>query len=349
MFRPTALLAACASISLGACFLAPSGPGRRGPPPMGDPVQVPASNPTAVQMRGRVLDARGLPVGGLELLVVGGGHTGSRVRSDANGMFSAAGLPATDDGLVIVRDERFAPLVREGVALREREPASVSLRLDPALAIAGRVLDERGEPLAHAQVTVRGERKLLGRVRKGASVEAVAGIDHVETDGDGRFRFAGLYAGEFELVARWPFAEACSARSRVRGGDEAFELRFDAANLDRAFVVGVVRSGAGGAPRPGIDVCARPLSKSPTPAVAKAQPGAPAMPEAQPSADAHAASDVQAPTARATTRTDGTFVLGPLDPGEQLVTARSTNLRLVLPVGITRIELDLDSGSGGAR
>lgn len=319
MSPPFPLLAAFASLALGACFLAPAGPTRRGPPAMGEPVRVPPSNPAAIQARGRVLDARGLPVAGLEVLVVGGGHTGSRVRTDAGGGFTVAGLPATDDALVIVGDSRFAPLVREGVKLREREPASVSLRLEPALAIAGRVLDERGEPLARAQLSVRGERKLLGRVRRGASVESVAGVDRVETDGDGRFRFAGLYAGEFELVARWPFASACSASARVRAGDEAVALRFDAATVGRAFVVGVV-SGPDGVPSAGADVCAR------------------------------ATADESAAPVCATARTDGTFVLGPLEPGEHGLSASSRgagvwNGQRAFPAGITRLEIAL----GGSR
>lgn len=311
-------LLACASL-LVACF--GGGPPRPPPPQFKDVTKIPSPDLKAVQVRGRVLDPRGLPAANLEVFVVGGGHTGSRVRSDANGMFSAAGLPATDDGLIVISDERYAVLVREGVKLREREPASVSLRLEPAKTIAGRVLDERGAPLAHAIVEARGTRLLTGRVRRGSSYECVAGVDRVETDDEGRFRFAQLYPGDFELVAHWPFASACEFRSTQAAGDEQVELRLDPTASERAFVVGHVHTADGGAPLAGADVCARRADAD----------------------DAHPACS--------TSRADGSFAIGPLEPGAYVLDAtlvdgrRAWSGERTIAPGVLRLEIVPDAPS----
>lgn len=308
--------AAAFALLLGACR---GGPPRPPPPQFRDVPAIPAPDLKAVQVRGRVLDPRGLPAANVEVLVIGGGHTGARVRTDSNGSFTAAGLPASDEGLIVISDERYAVLVRENVKLREREPASVSLRLEPAQVLAGRVLDERGAPLAHAIVEARGTRRLAGRVRRGASFECVAGVDRAETGDDGRFRFAQLYPGEFELVAHWPFAPACEFRSTHAAGDEHVELRLDPTASERAFVVGHISAAEGGAPLVGADVCARRTGVD------------------------------DAPATCSTSRADGSFAIGPLEPGAYVVDAtlvdgrRAWSGERTIAPGVLRLEIVPDA------
>lgn len=214
-----AAFSACAC-AISACR-AP-GPVRLLPPPPGEPLHVPPTDPTFVQVNGRVLDARGAPIAGADVLVMGGGRTGVRARSSATGEFAASGLPPTSEGYVIVLAPKCAVAVREPVEISQRTTQSITLRLEPEHVLAGRVVAVEGTPVVHARVEVRGERKLASHARKNVSWERAAQIDTQWTDADGRFRFAQLYAGEFDVEAT---DADRSATARASAGDEAIELR----------------------------------------------------------------------------------------------------------------------------
>lgn len=209
-----------------ACACRAPGPVRLLPPPPGEPLHVPPTDPTFVQVNGRVLDARGVPIAGADVLVMGGGRTGVRARSGNAGEFVASGLPPSSEGYVIVLAPGCAVAVREPIALSQRTTQSVTLRLEPEHVLAGRVFAADGAPAAHARVEVRGERKLASHARKNVTWERAAQIDTQWTDAHGAFRFTQLYAGEFDVEAVLAGPPERTVSARATAGDESIELRF---------------------------------------------------------------------------------------------------------------------------
>jgi hypothetical protein len=153
---------------------------------------------------GRVLTAdTGRPVKRARVVVSGGGRGGRSAATDDQGRYAVTGLPAGNYTITASRagfvDAIFgqrrplqpgAPVpVTDGAAV-----TSVDLRLTRGGVITGRVLDEDGEPLARALVTVqryqyvRGERQLTP-----------AGGD--QTDDRGQYRVFGLPPGEYYVSA----------------------------------------------------------------------------------------------------------------------------------------------------
>jgi hypothetical protein len=153
---------------------------------------------------GRVLTAdTGRPVKRARVVVSGGGRGGRSTATDDQGRYAVTGLPAGNYTITASRagfvDAIFgqrrplqpgAPMpVADGAAV-----ANVDLRLMRGGVITGRVLDEDGEALARALVTVqryqyvRGERQLTP-----------AGGD--QTDDRGQYRVFGLPPGEYYVSA----------------------------------------------------------------------------------------------------------------------------------------------------
>ena len=133
-------------------------------------------------LRGRVLDVSEKPLAGAEV------HSAGRIAlTDADGRYQLA-VPIPSDGSLTItaRFPRFEPAERE-IHL----PASGSLReetfrLSPDLVVAGRVVDDAGEPIARAQVLLH----LPGTEKRWSTVT---------TDADGRFSATPGEAGVFQL------------------------------------------------------------------------------------------------------------------------------------------------------
>ena len=222
--------------------LAACGAPHRPPPPpeFFKPPDIPASDPRAVQLRGRVVDPSGKPLANVPVLVIAGGHTGERPRTNAAGEFQISGLPPTLDGYVAVHVAGYAALVREPVRVVERNPDSVTLRLEPERVIEGVVTGPDGEPLARAVVEARGDRRLKTPIRKGATWEEVLQLDTVRADEHGHYRLAGLYVGEFELTASWPGARGVVATTKVERVAREASLRIDPKEHEQVLFVGRV-------------------------------------------------------------------------------------------------------------
>lgn len=215
----------CAAVCL-ACH--PPGPVKIAAGPPEKLPQAPPIDPNFVQVNGRVVDTRGVPIAGADVLVMGGGRTGARVRTGVAGEFKASALPPTSAGYVLVLAPGFAVAAREPVELTQKTTQSVTLRLEPEHVLAGRVFDADGQPVERARVEVRGERRLASQARKGVTWECAAQIDRTWTDAHGAFRFAQLYAGEFEVEAVLAGEPPRTASSRVRADDTSIELRLTA-------------------------------------------------------------------------------------------------------------------------
>jgi hypothetical protein len=206
------------------------------------------------------------------------------VRVDGNGQFEIAGIaagryrlvaepgssaaryvgtqhpdPASDDGQPLVITENQ---VLEGIQIPLRRAAAIS----------GRVVDERGLPLAH--VSVQAIDSLPGDRRRVPPLRLSAGVTD-RTDDNGTFRLFGLRPGEYVLHAESPggatvivesngskmvatpesgyvsafypgtLSAADAARIRVHAGDEFGPVDFVMARLRLSNVRGVLLDPAG--------------------------------------------------------------------------------------------------------
>ncbi len=184
---------ALAAVPLGA---APVHVRAAGHAPWSGELAVVAAGPNVLEVRlswaaraaGVVRDADGAPVAGAEVRSVAGGELASRAYSGAAGAYELGDLPAGTVHLVAELPGRGRAQVE--LALREGATA----RWDPVLrsggaagAIAGRVVDERGAPVADALVSASTPEGMLVRLDA--------------ADGDGRFVLADLPDGLYDVLA----------------------------------------------------------------------------------------------------------------------------------------------------
>lgn len=228
---------------------------------------------SGARLEGIVEDQEGNPVEGAAVTVQTADQNATRLAlagsppeeratvSGADGRFALAGLQPGESVGLLVKRQGYASRVVSRLQPPLEEPVRVVL--DPASRLTGRVLDERNDPIASAQIVLRRESGI-----------AAAGI----TDGDGRFLLEGVQADRFVLDA--------SAQGHLAVRVEAIEVSAGA-DLDAGDVVlprgaaleGTV-SGPDGSPAAGAVVRALPV-----------QGGGPALlfvvPEARTDADGH--------------------------------------------------------------
>src|SRR5579872_752474 len=124
-------------------------------------------------------------------------HGQLAVQTSADGSFSFTGVPAgsyavdaTRNGFVM--ESRQSLLVTLGAA---QNASGIEVHLAPAAVISGSVTDQDHEAVANVQVTALRLRYITGAAREVTQAAAVT------TDDRGEFRFAGLRAGSYYLVA----------------------------------------------------------------------------------------------------------------------------------------------------
>src|SRR6185436_13206533 len=156
-----------------------------------------------VTVEGRVVDARGEPVAEAEVWLSERyrndvGHVVT--RSDAHGEFT---LPCVGpDHWLGARKGGFAPSTLRGVRGASGDRLALALRLEESGAsVTGRVLDERGEPLANAFVLFGVEQPPSLRIDDGSFVPA-APPQRARTAADGRFEIGSVALGLQPLQAR---------------------------------------------------------------------------------------------------------------------------------------------------
>ncbi|HXU71586.1 MAG TPA: carboxypeptidase regulatory-like domain-containing protein [Polyangia bacterium] len=130
-----------------------------------------------VEVRGRVVDDRGDPVGGAELV----GDGAALATTDAHGEYTIAHLAKAMT--LTVRATGFLPATR-AVAPSERGPFDVTLRKAEGR-LAGDVVDDRGAPLSAARVEI---------------TAPPMPVRWVTTDRTGRFGADGLGPGPYRVV-----------------------------------------------------------------------------------------------------------------------------------------------------
>ena len=156
------------------------------------------------RLAGRVVDTGGAPVAWATVRV-GPRESGSVMTSgfatrqavaDDKGAFELAGLPREAVRALATSEEASSQAVEVDLA-GKAEVRDLVLRLDVAGRIEGVVVDAAGQPVAEARVTAYPDifagGKLEDLALRGPAVEG--------TDGDGRFAFRGLAAGDYRLQA----------------------------------------------------------------------------------------------------------------------------------------------------
>ncbi|MBT8482451.1 MAG: carboxypeptidase regulatory-like domain-containing protein, partial [Myxococcales bacterium] len=165
---------------------------------------------------GRVIDAQtGRSIADAEITAatgVLGLHT-RRTRSDGRGRFELAGVVGEAQSLYVTADG----YVSAGPLRQGSSDPSMTVRLERASTVEGRVVDERGVPVEAALVRAFGEGQIRGEdlgapdslgvtsgevppISAGAS-GGLAYVRQVETGRDGRFRLSDLRPGPYRLVA----------------------------------------------------------------------------------------------------------------------------------------------------
>ena len=147
-----------------------------------------------VPLGGTVVDERGRPIGGAKVLLGGGMDfiVGESTDTDPGGRFSFHGLPPTSDlGITAKSGEELTSepytftLPKEGIT-------DLTLRVLPACAVSGTVVDSDGKAL---------EGYVVRCLRVPSSRSGGGGGGSEETGKGGQFEVSGLAPGDYELVA----------------------------------------------------------------------------------------------------------------------------------------------------
>lgn len=169
-------------------------------------------------VRGRVLDAAGLPLAGARVAAEGYFHARPSVavrdlvetRSDSVGVFQLDGLRADVGHALLIEAPGFATLERELPPATEL--ALGDLALAPESVLAGLVVDADGVPLAGAEVVLElGGEAPLAAGPTDAAARLLGRERRTRTDANGAFLFAGLAAAPLVLRAESADGSAADA------------------------------------------------------------------------------------------------------------------------------------------
>jgi hypothetical protein len=154
-------------------------------PSQDDVVQLDLTLQSGRSIEGRVVDTQGQPAAGADVEAqafdpVGEPFSGPQTQTDDKGRFKLEGVPPEAPIHLWVR--HHGHFAQAPTVLSPAQTGSITLRLDGDGEIAGRVLDDQGQP--------------KGRVRLSAYLEDDAMpfafvSDYVTADAEGRFRFSG--------------------------------------------------------------------------------------------------------------------------------------------------------------
>ncbi len=124
-----------------------------------------------------------------------GANDSALLDSDANGKWSAQNISC---GTVTIAANRpgFLRFVKSGnlVLVANTPQHGVELKLAPQAVLAGRALDDQGDPILGAQISLMTSRVING-------VRGIQASTSTNTNDLGEYRFAGLAAGKYILCA----------------------------------------------------------------------------------------------------------------------------------------------------
>jgi len=193
------------------------GEGSRLPPPFAhDSATVDIALGAERVVIGRVLDSDGTPIEDAYVAAVGRLRTEQGVpnvdcrsaRTDADGRYLIHGLRRGLGHSLFVLHEGHGSVTYE-LPLRNLDQRRIDMpdvRLAPGATLRGVVVDERGQPLASCQVSLRGTNADYARFVSALDHPAPAGTGHVDrrrgrTDDLGRFTFTDLALGPYRVLA----------------------------------------------------------------------------------------------------------------------------------------------------
>jgi hypothetical protein len=189
------------------CVLHGGSAGAQQPAPAGPrpPARArPAVDPLSASIQGRVTTAdSGAPIRRAEVRAMSDRSVSRLVTTDGDGRFDLRDLPAGEyrltaskSGFVSLTFGQRRPFeAAEVIALEQGQRVMVAFALPRAGVIAGRILDDTGEPLAQARVQALRARMVEGRRRL-----QPAGLVDL-TDDTGAFRLYGLAPGDYFVSA----------------------------------------------------------------------------------------------------------------------------------------------------
>lgn len=158
----------------------------------------------AAQISGRVVDDRNQPVGGASVYLIGGPLPGARTTiTREDGRFTLSAVPPATYTMTIAKNA--FPTIRYGqtrpdgpgapIQVSAGRSMSLEIRLPRGAVIAGRVIDDGGDPVARRQI-------VLSRPSAPAS-PSVKGL-YPSTNSRGQYRIIGLPAGTYAVGAATP-------------------------------------------------------------------------------------------------------------------------------------------------
>lgn len=184
-----------------------------------------ATGTSPPELTGQVVDAAGVAVGGVRVIAEGEGHYGYReTRTDEHGRFAFPDLVPGRTWYASVDEPRFARMYWRGVGAeiaREDElAADVRLVVHPPHEVRGRIVDEAGDGVEGARLTLARE-WLPGaeRTQQGHLTETLL---TAESGLEGRFALTRLNPGRMTVVLDHPEF----ARTLVDFGVPSDELEF---------------------------------------------------------------------------------------------------------------------------
>jgi protocatechuate 3,4-dioxygenase beta subunit len=177
-----------------------------------DPAPVEVVLETGAVLSGRVVDSRGRPAAGLRVLVhplepnEGMALSGAEADTEADGGFRIAGL-APGQLRVEVQDwqtQQGRLLAEKTIALGSGGGNRLDLTLPDRHRLSGRVVNEQGEPVRGARLTLTADRG------QAASADSAP---------DGSFRFTDVPEGTWRLTVRARGHAPAAEEVRLAGGD----------------------------------------------------------------------------------------------------------------------------------
>lgn len=171
-------------------------------------------------------------------------------ESDESGRFVLEGLLPDSNGYLLVQAEGFAVHVDQPVVIEAAGQPDVTVVLSPPWRLAGRVIDNAGQPMASVSVEIEGDRLVdHGDVTMAPlpTWERSFGLSTRVTDALGQFRFDGLYDGLFRVEAGNDSGELRTV-VEARSGNETLELVLDPEAIFGVTLAGEARDATTGLP-----------------------------------------------------------------------------------------------------
>lgn len=203
-------------------------------------------------LSGRVFDQSGATAAGARIRFWPSPYSTERdgkrgAICDEYGQFSLRGIsPPNDWGdtkyVLAVQYEGHAVHVVEQVKPGSDGGEFVDIQLESEFVIAGRVVDEAGQPVSGVTVWVEGDREMdVGTSwARRSTWEFCNGLDETVTDEAGRFRLGKLYDGEFTVHAISLTDRKKSVEIQTRSGNQQVELALTQEAMRKVVLVGEV-------------------------------------------------------------------------------------------------------------